>query len=136
MIELLDKVVYAQYRDIMDMIKINHTNLLKNNLDSDVGKSGFLVVELSEIDLKNKEEKYNKIQTEKNEFDYKFKDMEDHYLNIIKEKDKEIFEFKKKLNKLDRNNSRIHEIDFLLKNLKNTSPNLFLQNLKLVLKKL
>ena len=53
MIELLDKVVYAQYCDIMDMIKINHTNLLKNNLDSDVGKSGFLVVELSEIDLKN-----------------------------------------------------------------------------------
>jgi len=53
MIELLDKVVYAQYRDIIDIIAINNANLLQNNLDADAGKSGFLVVELSEIDLKN-----------------------------------------------------------------------------------
>ena len=31
MIELLDKVVYAQYRDIIDIIAINNANLLQNN---------------------------------------------------------------------------------------------------------
>ena len=48
-----NEIFNAEYCDIVDIIAINNANLLKNNLDGDAGKSGFLVAESSEIDLKN-----------------------------------------------------------------------------------
>lgn len=72
----------------------------------------------AEIDLKNKEDKLNKFNKDKNDFDERSKDMEDHYLKIIKEKDMELFEIKKKVNKLDKTNTKNNDINFLIRDMK------------------
>ena len=48
-----NEIFDAEYRDIADIIAINNANLLKNNLDGDAGKSGFLVGEPSKVELQN-----------------------------------------------------------------------------------